>query len=167
MKNYRHYIIAFAFITFSIHSLSAQDIGFHAGMIHPFITFSEGESTSIADDYSVGFPLGITFPVNDNVAFDAEFVPFYNDKFDNLIIHPGVLFALGSGYTFGTRLAYETGPNSYGFTPLLNKGFPIGDNAKFFLELVLPVRFGKVDIIGAESQSYSAYTIGLHVGVAF
>lgn len=147
-------------------SVKAQ-VGFHAGAIHPLITFSEGESSTISDDYSVGFPLGINFPLNDNMKFDAEFVPFYNNGFDNLIIHPGVLMGLGSGFTFGTRLAYETGPDVYGFTPLLNKGWEISESAKFFVELVLPVRFGSNDLPSGESDKFSAVTIGIHTGIAF
>lgn len=163
-------IFAFTCVLITCLQFSAKaQPGFHAGAIHPLITFSGGESSTIGDNYSVGFPVGINFPINDNIKFDAEFVPFYNkgEGFNNLIIHPGVLFGLGSGLTFGTRLAYETGAENYGFTPLINKGFELSEKATFFVELVLPVRFGSNDLPGGGSDKYSAYTIGIHTGIAF
>ena len=84
-------------------------------------------------------------------------------------IHPGLLHGLGGGFTFGYRMAFEINSQAYGFTPLLNKGFAIGKEGKqkLFLELVLPVRFGKQTSETGVETNYSAYTIALHTGIAF
>lgn len=162
-----YYLAIIAFLSIAPY-MSYGQAGFHVGVVHPMVTFSEGESVSISDNYVVGFPVGINFPLSDKARFDAEFVPFHDEgKFNNLLIHPGVLLGLGNGYTFGTRLAYETGPDTYGFTPLLNKGFDLSDRSKFFVELVLPVRFGSNDLPTGGSDSFSAFTIALHTGIAF
>ncbi|MDW3194547.1 MAG: hypothetical protein R8G66_19370 [Cytophagales bacterium] len=146
---------------------NAQSIGGHVGIVHPLFTLSEGETSTIADQYTVGFPIGLTIKRKSNPSVDFEFVPFMtNGSIDNLLIHPGVLFGLGAGFTFGTRLAYETGPETYGFTPLLNKGFTIGNNKSIFMELVLPVRFGSRSVLDS-SDNFSAYTIAFHVGIGF
>ncbi|MEO9869995.1 hypothetical protein [Ekhidna sp.] len=149
-------------------TIAQNKLGGHFGMVHPLITFSDGETTSISDNYVVGFPTGINIGIKENLAFDVEIVPFIEDgKMNNLLFHPGVLFGLGSGFTFGNRLAFETGSQAYGFTPLLNKSFSLGENGAFFLELVLPVRFGKIELpLGGEDR-FSALTVGLHTGIAF
>lgn len=151
----------------AMYAPKAQSLGGHVGVVHPLFTLSEGNVSTIADQYTVGFPVGLTIKRKSNPSIDFEFVPFMTEgSFDNFLIHPGLLFGLGSGFTFGTRLAYETGPETYGFTPLLNKGFDIGNDKSFFIELVLPVRFGSRDILNG-TQNFSAYTVAFHTGVGF
>ncbi len=166
MKKTILFTILVAFGTYA--AKSQNSLGGHFGMVHPLVTFSEGETTSISDNYVVGFPTGITIKMKDNLAFDAEFVPFIEDgRMNNLLFHPGILFGLGGGFTLGNRLAFETGSQTYGFTPILNKGFSISDNNNFFLELVLPVRFGKFDLPSGGEDKFSAVTIALHTGISF
>ena len=99
---------------------------------------------------------------------DLEFVPVVKPYFNSgvpiqvhLLFHPGILYPLGNGWTFGFRLAYENSVNQIGFTPLINKGFKRKNNSVFFLELVAPARFGP--------EKNSGYTQlgGLHVGLGF
>ena len=138
-----------------------NQLGGHFGFVHGLVTFSNGKTTSIADsgNYSIGFPTGVTIKTSSNFAFDIEFVPFVSENHKvTLLFHPGGLYSLGGNFTFGTRLAFEINNASYGFTPLLNKAFPLKGGGAFFLELVVPVRF---------FDGGSATTIGLHVGVGF
>ena len=133
-------------------------LGGHFGFVHGFVTISDGDLTTIADLYSIGFPTGITIKTNDWTAFDVEFVPSINGHNNvNLLFHPGVLLNLGKNWTLGARAAYEIGKNSYGFTPLINKSFPLKKDVALFGEIVLPVRFGDA----------TSLTLGLHLGVGF
>lgn len=173
-NNMKKLILGLSIIVLLQPTTKAQNnLGGHFGMVHPFVTFSQGESATIADNYVVGFPTGITVKMKDRLAFDAEFVPFIdNGRMVNFMFHPGILYGLGNGLTLGNRLAFETGSQAYGFTPLLNKGFPLGNGATFFLELVLPVRFVKMtNMVGADNsiieENVSSFTVGLHTGIAF
>jgi len=135
-------------------------LGGHFGVVHPLVTVWDGGSSNLGDFYVVGFPTGVTIKKSDKFMFDIEFVPFVSEKSEvNLLFHPGVLFPMGNNFTFGTRAGFEIGSGAYGFSPLLNKAFPIPNcNSALFVELVVPVRF---------HSSGSNTTIALHVGVGF
>ncbi len=146
-------------------------VGGHFGVVQPIITIFDGDVNDHFDPYTIGFPLGITVRKNEKFAFDAEFVPFITRNktevaggddiiSDNVtfLVHPGLLWGIGEKLTFGTRLAYEIGGGRYGFTPILNKGFMIGDT-NVFAELVVPVRMG--------SDVGLAVSGAIHFGVGF
>ena len=111
--------------------------------------------------------MGITVKTSDLLAFDLELVPGL-DRQENepinvsLTVHPGVLRSLGNSWTTGLRMAFDISGASWGFTPLLNKGFPMGGHA-FFVEFVVPIRF-QDDSVG---DTHSAVTFGVHLGVGF
>lgn len=143
---------------------------YHIGVVQVFMASNRGEVTFLdkQDFYSIGFPMGISFKTPGKAIFDLEFVPvikpFVNTNLPysvHMVFHPGILIPLDDGWTFGFRLAFETGVNQFGFTPLINKGFKIGKNTVFFLELVTPGRFGP--------NKNSGYTqlAGLHAGFGF
>ena len=165
--------ILFAFATFLLTSvfsgINAQNtIGGHFGFIQPIVTFQDGDTSDGFDPYTVGFPIGVTVRKSEKFAFDVEIVPFISSvdnaegdsvtSVNELLIHPGLLWGLGNSYTFGNRIAYETQSGRYGITPLLNKGFKIGET-NVFAEFVLPLRVGN-------DQDFSV-TAGLHFGVGF
>jgi len=81
----------------------------------------------------------------------------------DLTVHPGILYSLGGPWTAGLRAAFDVNSRSYGFTPLLNLGFPQANGTTLFAELVLPVRFQQNDA----NQGQTAVTVGLHFGWAF
>jgi hypothetical protein len=110
--------------------------------------------------------MGITVKTSDRYAFDLELVPTLDPQANGpisvpLTIHPGVLRSLGNSWTAGLRMAFDIGGASWGFTPLLNKGFPIGDH-NYFVELVVP-RF-QDDSLG---DTHGAIGVGVHLGVGF
>src|SRR5207249_1857931 len=78
-------------------------------------------------DFSVGFPMGITVKTSDQWAFDLELVPsIQNDPLSvGLTVHPGIIRALQNHYAAGLRMAFDVNQASWGFTPLLNKAFPV------------------------------------------
>lgn len=144
--------------------------GYHIGIVQPLISIQEGEVTNLLDYdvYSVGFPIGISLATPGKAIIDMEVVPFVAAALElrqnyevHLLYHPGILYPLGSGFTLGLRLAFESGKGQFGFTPLINKSFPITKNTKIFFEIVAPGRFGP--------NEKAAYTqiLGIHTGVAF
>src|SRR5262245_23699348 len=142
-------------------------VGAHVGAVFPLITRANGETVDIGDDFKVGFPIGITIKKTDTVAFDLELVPVLDPNDDSpidvpLTIHPGILRSLGGSWTAGLRMAFDIGGASWGFTPLINRGFPSGDYT-YFLELVVPIRF-QDDSAG---DSHTSVGLGVHVGVGF
>ncbi|MBK9981679.1 MAG: hypothetical protein IPP15_04525 [Saprospiraceae bacterium] len=144
--------------------------GYHVGVVQIFFAINKGQTTFFDESkfYAIGFPAGITFNTAGKTKFDLEFVPFIKPHVNtdlpyqvHLLFHPGVLFPLQDGWTFGLRLAFEIGEGQFGFTPLLNKSFKLGEQSSFFVELVAPGRFG--------SEKTSGYTqlAGLHLGFGF
>jgi hypothetical protein len=145
-------------------------LGGHIGFVLPLVTQSGGQTTSLADQPAVGFPVGITVKGSGRTAFDLEFVPQYNatgQRLTTLTIHPGLIYSLGHGYAVGLRAAFVVDNPTVGFTPLVNKSWPIKHNNSlfkaYFVEADLPVRFNRP--VGAPATN--AVTFAMHFGVAF
>ncbi len=145
----------------------AQDrVGGHFGAVFPLVSHVGGETTTIGDDFTIGFPMGITVKGNGRWAFDLELVPvIQNDPlFVSLTVHPGIIYSLSKGYAAGLRMAFDANASSWGFTPLVNKAFPIKGHAiSWFVEGVVPVRFQQ-DPDGGNQTSVG---LAVHVGVGF
>ena len=157
-------LVAFVLIITASLVQAENRLGGHFGAVFPLVTHADGETTDITDDFQVGFPMGITVKTSDKFAFDLELVPAINtDPLRTpLTVHPGGLFGLGHNYTLGMRMAFEVDGASWGFTPLLNKGFPRGGHT-IFVEAVTPIRFQEDEF----GESHTAITFGVHVGVGF
>jgi hypothetical protein len=146
---------------------AAQDrLGGHFGAVLPLVTHASGDTTTIADDFVIGFPMGITVKTSDRWAFDLELVPvIQNDALNvGLTVHPGILRGLSNGYTAGLRMAFDVNQASWGFTPLVNKAFPVPGHAyAVFVEGVVPIRFQE-DPAGGNRTSIG---LAVHLGVGF
>ncbi|MEY2538055.1 MAG: hypothetical protein QOG67_1795 [Verrucomicrobiota bacterium] len=145
-------------------------LGGHIGFLLPLVTQSGGQTTSLADQPAVGLPVGITVKGSGRTAFDLEFVPQYNatgQRLTTLTIHPGLIYSLGHGYAVGLRAAFVVDNPTVGFTPLVNKSWPIKHNNSwfkaYFVEADLPVRFSRP--VGAPATN--AVTFATHFGVSF
>jgi len=145
-------------------------VGGHIGFVLPLVTRSGGQTTSLADQPAVGFPVGITIKGSGRTAFDLEFVPQYNatgQRLTTLTVHPGLIYSLGHGFAVGGRLAFVVDNPTWGFTPLVNKSWPIKHNNSlfkaYFVEADLPVRFNRP--VGAPATN--PVTFAMHFGVAF
>jgi len=145
-------------------------LGGHIGFVLPLVTQSGGQTTSLADAPAVGFPVGITVKGSGRTAFDLEFVPQYNatgQQLTTLTVHPGLIYSLGHGYAVGLRAAFVVDNPTVGFTPLVNKSWPIKHNnslfKSYFVEADLPVRFSRP--VGAPATN--AVTFAMHFGVSF
>ena len=94
-------------------------LGGHIGLVLPLVTHSGGQTTSLADQPAVGFPVGITVKGSGRTAFDLEFVPQYNatgQRLTTLTVHPGLIYSLGHGWAAGGRSRYarpELGPFAF------------------------------------------------------
>ncbi|MCD9577517.1 hypothetical protein [Flavobacterium soyae] len=166
MISFRH-IFVITLLLFSYNSFSQTTypkITGYFGIMHPIATFSD-EQTSInfRDYYAVGFPTGINIWKSQKIGFSFEVVPNIrvqgnSDKVTNLLFHPGVLVALGNGYTFAGRAAFESS-GRYGITPVINKTVIKSDNCSYFVAVPLPVRFG--------NDHPASFTVGFQFGIAF
>src|SRR5260370_19797276 len=101
----------------------AQDgitMGGHIGFVLPLVTHSGGQTiNNLADQFSIGFPVGVTFKGSGRMAFDMELVPFINTappRQTTLTVHPGLVWNLGHGWGAGGRLAFDVNSSDWGFT---------------------------------------------------
>lgn len=142
-------------------------VGGHFGFVLPLVSQFDGETTDIGDDFTIGFPTGITVRTSDRLAFDLEFVPVIQDEpssIADVVVHPGVLYGFNDKYTGGVRMAFEVDGEAWGFTPLIARGFPIeGQNATYFIELDFPIRV-KEDSTGSNDISFG---VAFHTGIGF
>ncbi len=185
MKPYTKFILLFVLFLTTLPVARSQDdttmvmtempererIKAHIGLMQMLVSIREAgvRDISLYDYYTLGFPVGITFPTGGRLLFDMEMVTFVKPYAGNpdqpvefeLLIHPGFLIRVGSGFSIGLRGAVEINQGNHGFTPLLNKSFPLKNGNAFFVELVLPGRF-EADKSGSYSQE-----VGIHAGFAF
>ncbi|KQX15418.1 hypothetical protein [Flavobacterium sp. Root420] len=166
MISFRH-ILLFALFSFAVNAFSQTvypKITGYFGIMHPIITINnEQTNVNFRDYYAVGFPTGINLWKNSKIGFSFEVVPNIkvqgaSDKVTNILFHPGVLVALGKGYTFAGRAAFESS-GRYGFTPVLNKTVIKSENCSYFVAVPLPVRFG--------NDHPATFTVGFQFGIAF
>ena len=143
---------------------NAQDrIGGHFGTVIPIVSRAGGSTTTIGDQFKIGFPTGITIKTDSPWAFDLEFVPVVTrNRFASLTLHPGVIRALPNSFAGGVRMAFDVRESSWGFTPLLNRGFPVG-RMTYFVEGVVPVRFQE----NATGRGQTSVGLAMHLGVGF
>lgn len=134
------------------------------GVVHPVVTFSEDETiVNFKDYYTVGFPTGINIWKSSKIGFSFEIVPTIKaedgiSKMNSLLFHPGVLVALGNGYTFAGRVAFDTN-GRYGITPVFNKTVIKNTNSSYYVAIPLPVRFG--------NDHPTTFGVGFQFGIAF
>jgi hypothetical protein len=166
IPSWKRWVLAAAVCLFGAPAAHAADqVGGHFGFVVPLVTRVNGENTTISDQFNIGFPTGITIKPGGRTAFDLELVPLIHSdtKKVDLTIHPGVLWSLSGHWTFGLRAAFEVNQKAYGFTPLINYGFPQANGTTLFAEFVLPVRFQR----DAFDRGQTEVTAGIHLGWAF
>src|SRR5882757_7245495 len=152
------------FVGSPIPAKAQATLGGHIGFVLPLVTRADGQTTNISDNFSIGFPVGITVKGKGRQAFDLELVPSIQNspRKVTVTVHPGLLWALGKGYTAGMRVAFDVNSSQFGFTPLLNKSWPIKHEGSFFkayfVEAVLPVRFNRP----TGGPSTNPVTFGIH-----
>lgn len=166
MIPFKHFLLP-ALLVFSIAAIGQTaypKITGYFGVVHPIVTFAENQtSLNFREYYAVGFPTGINIWKSSKIGFSFEIVPNIKaedgtSKMNNLLFHPGVLVALGKGYTFAGRVAFETN-GRYGVTPVFNKTVIKNANSSYYVAIPLPVRFG--------NEHPANFTVGFQFGIAF
>jgi hypothetical protein len=146
-------------------------VGGHIGFVLPLVTHSGGQTIDVpANQFAIGFPVGITVKGSGRTAFDLELVPQINTsqkRVTTLTVHPGLVWNLGHGFGAGGRLAFDVNDPSWGFTPLVNHSWPIKNRhglfKAYFVEADLPVRFSRP----TNAPATNAVTFATHFGVSF
>ena len=160
------FVLAFACIGgLPTQSAAQNQVGGHFGLVLPLATRANGSTTTISDDFVIGFPTGITVKTGQRVAFDLELVPVIQNKplHVDLTVHPGVIVSVADRLSAGLRMAFDVNRPSWGFTPLINRSFPLSGSTSVFGELVVPIRF-QTNAVGSE---FTSIGVGIHVGVGF
>jgi hypothetical protein len=163
LKNYILFTLLLASFT-SFSQTAYPKITGYFGILHPIVTVSKDQTNiNFRDYYAVGFPTGINIWKNEKIGFSFEIVPNIKDdqgtdKVTSILFHPGVLVALGNGYTFAGRAAFESS-GRYGVTPVLNKTIIKSKNCSYFAAVPLPLRFG--------NDHPASFTVGFQFGIAF
>ncbi|HEV3040139.1 MAG TPA: hypothetical protein VHA33_20410 [Candidatus Angelobacter sp.] len=151
---------------------AAQDgitVGGHVGFVIPWVTHANGQTTSIADNFGIGFPLGVTFKGKGRMALDLEMVPSFNTNPHSvtLTIDPGLVWSVEHGVSVGLRAAFDVNSPTVGFIPLVNKAWKFKDQSHFFkayfIEADLPVKFSRP----TGGTATNAVTFATHFGLGF
>nr|WP_294936974.1 hypothetical protein [uncultured Flavobacterium sp.] len=133
-------------------------------VVHPIVTIDGNDTAfNFSDNYTVGFPTGINILKSNRFGYSFEIAPFIKaengkDKVSNVLFHPGLLFRYEHGFTFISRLAFETN-GRYGFTMVFNKAIIKNKNVSYFIATPLPVRFG--------NEKPISVGIGFQLGATF
>lgn len=146
----------------------------HVGVAFPIVNYTSTTGTiTISDSFNIVFPFGIGVkPAEWPVALDLEFVPEVHpgNRSVTLLVHPGVIKPLPKHWAVGLRAALEVNQSSLGFTPLVNKSFPVPESKlRWFVEGDLPLRSSQQSSPTNATASANATSVGftLHLGLAF
>ena len=140
--------------------------GGHVGVVIPIVTRGNGTTTTIADDFIIGFPFALTVRTNSPAAFDFEFVPIVNTSSNQdfrFLVHPGIVYAFKKHYAVGIRAAYEFGTGNYGFTPIINRSFKLKGKTNYFIEADFPVRRER----RPDRSRFASIQFAVHSGISF
>ncbi len=155
---------------------NAQDnVGGHIGVVIPWFTHAGGQTTTISDRFSIGFPIGITFKGSHGVNLDLEMVPTIAKAETNvpqqvgLTVDPGVVWNFADDFSAGLRVAFDIATSQWGFIPLINKSWKLSDQSglikAFFVEVDVPIKFNRLG--GSGAGDTNSVTFATHFGVGF
>ena len=141
-------------------------VGGHAGVVVPVATFSDAATTTVGDNFVVGYPIGIGVGRPGSPwTFDLELVPLVDPdpQSVDLLVHPGVIYAAAPRLALGVRAAFEMGGDVYGFTPLAAYRLTEAGGVGLFFEVDVPVRFAT----DASGGTVGSVALVPHLGVSF
>ncbi len=140
--------------------------GGHVGIVIPIVTRGDNKTTTIGDDFIIGFPFALTVRTDSPVAFDFEFIPIINTPSNQdfrFLVHPGIVYSFKKHYAAGVRAAYEFGTGSYGFTPIVNRSFKLKGKTNYFIEADFPVRRER----RPDHSRFASIGFAVHSGINF
>lgn len=127
------------------------------------LTLSTGKFDPNFSDHTttIGFPVGVNVLYSDKFGFSYEFTPNIkasggSSKMNDILFDPGTMFRFEHGFTFISRLAFDTN-GRYGFTPVFNQVYARTKDINYFVALSLPTRFGNSE----------AASLGLNLQIGF
>ncbi len=160
-------IVLSLFLVLSLSTLFSQStfpkVVAFAAVVHPIANITDTKPTyNFKDYYQIGFPTGVNIWKNARIGYSLQFIPFIRtekgvSKMTNLLFHPGVLVALGNGYTFAGRLAFES-TGRFGFTPVFSKVVVKGKYSNFYIGTPLPIRMGNDKAISFSPSVETGFT---------
>ena len=117
-------------------------VGGHIGIAITLVTVGSDDTTSLSDQFTLAFPIGIGFKLSDKAALDFETVvgnPISPRGTTSLVVDPGIVYDMGS-VVIGLRLAFKVpSDTNVGLIPLIHKGIAnIGGGANWFIEAAFP-----------------------------
>ena len=130
--------------------------------ILPVVSMNKNTTTNdfanFNNGFAIGFPIGLNVLYSDKFGVSYEFTPTIKSgngstKTSNLLFDPGAMFRFKHGFTFISRLAFETS-GRYGVTPVFNKIIKRTKDVNYFMAVSLPTRFGNNELptIGGSIQ---------------
>lgn len=166
MIHFKHFLVSalFVFSSAVIGQATYPKITGYFSVMHPITTISSEETTvNFRDYYAVNFPTGINIWKSAKIGFSFEIAPSIKtdegiSKVNSVLFHPGILVALGHGYTFAGRAAFETS-GRFGVTPVISKTIIKNTNSSFYVSLPFPIRLG--------NDHPATFTSGIQLGIAF
>ena len=144
-------------------------VGGHVGVVFPWVTRGGGVTTTIADRFQMGFPIGVTFKGQSPLALDLEMIPSIgsNPQTVTLTVDPGVVWGFSHGIGVGMRMAFDVNSFQFGFIPLVNKSWdfkePKGIFKRYFVEADFPVKFNRPPFLPGNNS----FTFATHFGLGF
>lgn len=153
--------LALAALGASARGAQAQSVGAHVGVAFPFVTFVDGETSTIADTTVIAAPLGLGLKLTESLTLDFETVVISTVKpsaSTGLIVDPGLVYNWGPLAT-GLRVAFKIGEAAnIGAIPLLNVPLVRGTKATWFAEAAFPIFYQHEQV---------SLTTALHTGFGF
>lgn len=144
-------------------------VGGHVGFVIPWVTHGGGQTTTIGDNFQIGFPLGVSFHGQGRMTLDLEMVPSISDdpRTVSLTVDPGLVWSISHGWAAGGRVAFDVNSSQFGFIPLLNKSWKFKNDKGFFkayfIEADLPVKFNRPP----GGPATNSVTFATHFGLGF
>lgn len=105
---------------------TAPKVTFYTSIVHPLVTqYTNTTVYNFDGEYNVGFATGVNIIKSERLAYSFEITPFLRaangtDRTNNLLFHPGIIFRYPRGFSFATRMAFETA-GRYGATAVFSK----------------------------------------------
>ena len=88
--------VAFAMLLAAPAAQAQITVGGHVGFVIPWVTHGGGQTTTIGDNFQIGFPLGVSFHGKGRMTLDLEMVPSISDdpRSVSLTVDPGLVWSI-------------------------------------------------------------------------
>jgi hypothetical protein len=149
-------------------------VGGHLGIATPLVTVTSDNTTTISDQFTLAFPIGIGFPLTDKLAIDFETIvgnPIHPRGTTSFTVDPGVVYNLGT-VVIGLRIKWDVqAATNVGLIPLIHKGVAdLGHGANWFVEAAFPTSLSfsgpAAGTTGADKTTFS-FNVVFHTGIGF